>query len=142
MPTMNEPPSPQDRTRDFTEDWTRAAIGLLVVGLVFLVGELGLKGQQFASGLFDADTVDFLADQAIAGDRSVYANLGCGVQGPQNIAAVRNRITVKLKEQGVGGAEMAARIANFNAQAAAARVAAVREGNVQDIGPVVLPCGL
>jgi hypothetical protein len=35
---VNEPPSPQDRTRGFTEDRTGAAIGLLIAGgLVFLV---------------------------------------------------------------------------------------------------------
>jgi len=41
MPTgmnLNEPPSPQDRTRGLAEDRTRAAIGLLIAaGLIFLV---------------------------------------------------------------------------------------------------------
>jgi hypothetical protein len=35
---VNEPPSPQDRTRGFTEDRIRAAIGLLIAGgLIFLI---------------------------------------------------------------------------------------------------------
>jgi len=39
MPTsMNEPPSPQDRTRGLGEDRARAATGLLIAaGLIFLV---------------------------------------------------------------------------------------------------------
>jgi hypothetical protein len=35
---VNEPPSPQDQTRRLAEEWTRAAIGLLIAGgLVCLV---------------------------------------------------------------------------------------------------------
>lgn len=86
---------------------------------------------QNRSGIFSPEVLDTLADQYMTGDTSVFQNLGRGAQNSQNIEALRGRITEKLTARGQGGADQAAAIANLRAQAAAARTAAVREGNVQ-----------
>jgi hypothetical protein len=96
----------------------------------YQAGELDLRRQTLSAGLFDKDTLDVLGDQYLAGDKSVFQNLSRGAAGPQNIVALRGIITQKLAQRGLTGADQAAAIANYNAEAAAARSQAVREGNV------------
>ena len=76
----------------------------------------------------DKDTIDVLAQQAMAGDTSVYQNLGRGVQGAQNIVAIRKRVAELAKEQGKTGADIAAGNVAFGGEKAAARSTAVASG--------------
>lgn len=76
----------------------------------------------------DKDTVDLLAQQALAGDTSVYQNLGRGVQGAQNIVAIRKRVAELAKGEGKTGADVAAGNVAFQGEKAAARSTAVAAG--------------
>src|SRR5439155_17817868 len=66
----------------------------------------------------------------LTGDKSVFANLGRGVSGPQNIVQVRQRMNELMRQRGYSGADIAAANANFGAQTKAAGSQAVREANV------------
>jgi hypothetical protein len=88
------------------------------------------KGEKSTSGLFDDATVDMMADQYLAGDKSIFANLGRGAQGPENIAKLRTAIARKIAVAGGTGRDQAAAVANFGAQAQAAKTAAVRSANI------------
>jgi hypothetical protein len=83
------------------------------------------------AGLFSPETVDTLARQALAGDKSVFQNLGRGVQGPMNIVAVRERMNQIMRDEGKSGPDIAAANANFAANVGAARVSAQRAAQVE-----------
>lgn len=97
----------------------------------FRVQEAKLKHAGDPDAKLDKDTIDVLAQQALAGDTSVYQNLGRGVQGAQNIVAIRKRVAEMAKEQGKGGADIAAGNAQFQGDKAAARTAGTRAANVE-----------
>lgn len=78
----------------------------------------------------DEKTLDSLADQAIAGDTSVFTNLGRGKQGAENVIALRARIAEKLASQGKGGADQALNAAEYGGKKAALRTAGTREATV------------
>lgn len=88
------------------------------------------EAKRTTGGLLDDDTINEMAEQALAGDRTIYQNLGRGAQGAENIVRLRQAVALKVKKKGGSGADQAAAVANFNAQTAAARSAAVREANV------------
>ncbi len=90
-----------------------------------------IQEKRMATGLFSPETVTTLAQQALSGDKSVFNNLGRGVSGPQNIVLVRDEMNRLARERGYTGSDIAALNANFMAQSAAARTAAVREANIQ-----------
>jgi hypothetical protein len=88
-------------------------------------------------GGFDQDTLDFMADQYLAGDKSVMTNLGRGVQGARNIELLRETINRKRTERGMGPEdilekqrEQGARNIGANAEA---RTAATRSANLDII---------
>lgn len=82
------------------------------------------------SGLLDDDTVHNMAEAMHQGDRSVFMNMGAGATKAENVARVWNEYSKMLKDEGKSGTEIAAARADFQAQTAAARALAVRQGNV------------
>lgn len=86
------------------------------------------------SGLFDASTVNMLADQALAGDKSVLQGLGRGTQGAENIKIVRQAINNKMLERGWNGADIAAKNAEFMGLMAGERTAGVKGANIEIAG--------
>lgn len=64
-------------------------------------------------GSFDEDTISSMADQYLAGDKSVMTNLGRGAQGAENIAALRKAIDVRGTAAGLTPAQRAAKLAEF-----------------------------
>lgn len=96
---------------------------------------IALRKQTIAAGQgedakFDAKDLDFLADQAIAGDTSVYQNLGRGVQGAKNIIALRRRVAEKTREAGGTGADIAATNAEYQGVKSGQRAAGTRAANI------------
>jgi hypothetical protein len=79
---------------------------------------------------FDQKTLDTMADQAMAGDTSVFTNLGRGKQGSANVLALRKRIAEKLAEEGKTGADQAMAAAEYGGKKAALRVAGSREATI------------
>jgi hypothetical protein len=79
------------------------------------------KGDTEAS--LDGDTLGMMAKQYLRGDKSVLQNLGRGAQGSANLVALRKAITTEAKAQGLGGEDIAARMADFQGQTAGLRTA-------------------
>ncbi|HDR9199732.1 TPA: hypothetical protein QDB48_001019 [Burkholderia vietnamiensis] len=79
---------------------------------------------------FSPDDLKFLAEQARAGDTSVYQNLGRGAQGAKNIIALRREVMRQEREAGGTGADIAAANAGFQGEKAAARTGATRAANI------------
>lgn len=80
---------------------------------------------------FDPQTIDFMAEQALAGDKSVYSQLGYGGAGQQNRAALRNSIAQKASARGISGAGLAALNAEFGGLQAGERTLGNRTANVE-----------
>lgn len=104
------------------------SLGLQREMFAFRVQQAKEKHAADPDAKLDKDTVDVLAQQALAGDTSVYQNLGRGVQGAQNIVAIRKRVAELAKAQGKGGADIAAGNAAYAGEKAAARSTAVSSG--------------
>ncbi|PRG01722.1 hypothetical protein C6Q17_34840 [Burkholderia contaminans] len=79
---------------------------------------------------FSPEDLKFLAEQARAGDTSVYQNLGRGAQGAKNIVALRREVMRQEREAGGTGADIAAANAGFQGEKAAARTGATKAANV------------
>lgn len=82
-------------------------------------------GSPLAATLSD-DAADRMADQAIAGDKSALSGLGYGNAGAANRAKVQEAITKKLKAQGLTGADLAARSAEYAGLTAGERATGTR----------------
>lgn len=79
---------------------------------------------------FSPEDLKFLAEQARAGDTSVYQNLGRGAQGAKNIIALRREVMNQERGAGGTGADVAAANAGFQGEKAAARTGATKAANV------------
>jgi hypothetical protein len=84
-----------------------------------------------ASGSLDPDTLHDMAGQYLAGDKSVFQNLGRGAQGAANITALRTEIYKQAKEQGLSPTQIATKIAEFNGLSAGERTLGTRTANVE-----------
>ncbi len=80
---------------------------------------------------FTDKTLDVMADQYLAGDKSVFQNLGRGVQGAAAIRALRNKIADKMGEQGISGAQQAKIMAEFTGLTAGERTLGTRTANIE-----------
>lgn len=76
------------------------------------------------------ETVDFMADQYIAGDPSVMVNLGRGIQGAKNIVAIREAIARKIKDAGGSATDVAMAIGEFQGFKAGNRSLGTRTANM------------
>lgn len=83
-------------------------------------GEAGLAGP----------TLDFMADQYLAGDRSVLMNLGRGRQGAKNVVALRDRIAEKATAAGVAPQKVASVMAEFEGYKSGQRALGTRTANL------------
>lgn len=96
---------------------------------------IALRKQTLALGQgddakFTPEDLKFLAEQARAGDNTVYQNLGRGAQGAKNIIALRREVMKQSREAGETGADIAAAQAGYQGEKAAARTAGTKAANV------------
>lgn len=89
---------------------------------------LNFDKEQKANAIFDPETINAMAQQAWTGDKSVFQNLGRGVQGAQNIAALRREIYAQGAATGKTPAQLAQMNAQFMGDVSAARAAGTRVG--------------
>lgn len=88
--------------------------------------------QQSVSGKnISPETLDMMADQYLAGDKSVATGLGYGNVGAGNRAALRESIARKAKEAGLSGADIASRLIEYQGIAQSERTAGQRSAQVQ-----------
>lgn len=79
----------------------------------------------------DQDTLTSMAQQYLAGDKSVMQNLGRGAQGSANIVALRKEITKQATAKGMTGPQIAAAMADYVGTLAGQRTAGTRIANVE-----------
>jgi hypothetical protein len=72
-------------------------------------------------GSLTGDELTEMGQQYLAGDRSVFQNLGRGAQGAENIAKLRGEIARQMAAAGMTGADMAAKLAAFGGETAGLR---------------------
>ena len=80
----------------------------------------------------DPDTLTTMAQQYLAGDKSVMQNLGRGAQGAANIVALRQAITKEAKAQGLSGPQIAAKMADYAGMTAGLRTSANISARVEN----------
>lgn len=74
---------------------------------------LNARLQGDPNAALDPDDLKFMAQQYMAGDRTVLQNLGRGAQGSKNIVALRNEVRKQAQAQGLTGKDLAAAVAEF-----------------------------
>jgi hypothetical protein len=74
-------------------------------------------------------TLAFMADQYLAGDKSVLTNLGRGSQGAKNIVALRTMIAEKAQQGGMSPNQVASIIGEFEGYKAGQRTLGNRSAN-------------
>jgi hypothetical protein len=96
------------------------------------------KESTFASNIenatFSPEVLNTMADQALAGDKSVFTGLGRGQQGAKNIVALRTAINNKMLESGLSGKDIAAKNAEFMGLMAGERAVGTRGANIELAG--------
>jgi hypothetical protein len=83
---------------------------------------------------FDPQVLSAMADQALAGDKSVFTNLGRGAQGAKNIIALRTAMNNKMLENGWSGKDIAAKNAEFIGMTSGQRTLGTRTANIEMAG--------
>jgi hypothetical protein len=79
----------------------------------------------------DPLAVRMTAQQYLAGDRGALNNFGRGAQGAQNLNAVRLEISKQATAAGLSGADIAAKMAEFDGLKAGQRTAGVRSASIE-----------
>lgn len=85
------------------------------------------KGQPAPEVSLTPETLDAMAEQYLAGDRTVVQNLGRGAQGGANVVALREAIARKAEQKRMSGPEIANAIAAFSGLMAEHRTAGNRQ---------------
>src|SRR5262249_6363055 len=93
--------------------------------------ENAIKVAMKKASILDDDDLKPLAQQYLAGDKSVLQNLGRGDAGATNIANLRRAIRAEAKEQGLTPVDTAARLAEYNGFAAEQRALGTRQANIE-----------
>ena len=77
----------------------------------------------------DDETLTAMAEQYLAGDKSVFQNLGRGAQGATNVVALRKRVAEVAKEAGMTPDQIALAQSEFMGMGAAQRTLGTRAAN-------------
>jgi len=80
---------------------------------------------------FPDEVLDALARQALAGDTSVFVNVGRGTQGPNNLVRLRTKMTQIMKDSGMNPGDIAAKNAEFFGFKAGERTLGTRSANLE-----------
>src|SRR5512139_3208850 len=94
-------------------------------------GDVLFKNDAGGEFTFDQPTLEAMAHQARQGDTTVLSNLGRGIQGAQNIVALRKEIARQNASEGISGEEQAAKNAEFFGSKAGQRAIGTRTANIE-----------
>jgi hypothetical protein len=89
------------------------------------------KAQVDSEGKLDPEDATAMAQQYLAGDKSIMTGLGRGKQGAQNIILVRRAIAKEAQAQGLKPADIAARLAEYSGYTAEQRALGTRSANIE-----------
>jgi hypothetical protein len=93
-------------------------------------GNSGKPGEG-PKGALTPEDFTFMAEQVLAGDNSVFTNLGRGAQGAQNVVGIRQAITRIAKERNLAPDQVAMAIARMQGDKAAFRTAGTKGANIE-----------
>ncbi len=77
------------------------------------------------------ETATYMAKQYMSGDKSVFNNLGRGIQGSANIVFLREKVMELAKKENISPTELATHMAEFSGLLAAERTLGTRTANVE-----------
>ena len=80
------------------------------------------------------EDTQLMADQYLAGDKSVLVGLNRGAQSANNIVAVRKAIREGAMARGMSGSDIAAKLAEYSGNVAAQRTVGTRSANIEVAG--------
>lgn len=92
---------------------------------------INLAKQKTETGKLDDEDVKFFANQYLAGDKSVFQNMGRGTQGAANIVAMRHAIREQAQAQGLSPQDVATKIAEFNGLMSEERALGTRQAAIE-----------
>jgi hypothetical protein len=84
-----------------------------------------------SKGLIEPDTLTFMADQILAGDKSPYANIGRGAQGAETLRPSAARLCGRRRREDWAVQILAALNAEFAGLTAGERTLGTRTANVE-----------
>ena len=88
-------------------------------------------GAHGGDATLDDSTLQKMAEQYLAGDRSVFQNLGRGAQSATNVVRLRKMVEKVATERGMSGEQIAKAIAGFEATKSAQRTVGTRLANIE-----------
>lgn len=91
----------------------RDSLGIQQQMLELRRASLNSRLQGDPNAALDKEDLSFMAQQYLAGDRTVLQNLGRGAQGSKNLVALRNEVRKQAEAQGLSGKDVAAAVAEF-----------------------------
>ncbi len=118
-------------------DKTEKNGGLMGVGAGGAVFDPKTKQVVFKNdtgGGLDDKTLNFMADQYLAGDKTVLQNIGRGAQGAADIRSLRQKIAERGTAQGLDGPAAAQRMIDYVGDTARERTAGTQEGRMVTAG--------
>lgn len=77
------------------------------------------------------EAVKLAAQQYLAGDKSAVQNVGRGTQGAKDLRSIRGEIAKQAAESGMSGADIAAKIGEFEGVKAGERTLSTRSANIE-----------
>lgn len=117
-------------TRDETgKEVSREEIKKGAAPRLFAPAHAGGAGGGAGEPTLDDETLTSMAEQYLAGDKSVFQNLGRGAQGAANVVALRQRVTQVAKEAGMTPDQIALVQQEFGGMGAAQRALGTRSAN-------------
>jgi hypothetical protein len=90
-----------------------------------------IPGGPADAAILAPDVLRGMAEQYLAGDKSVFQNLGRGAQGATNIVRLRGEVSRQMAAQGMNGRDVAAKMAEFNGLVAGERTVGTRAANIE-----------
>lgn len=82
-------------------------------------------------GALEPEDLSAMAKQYLAGDKSVFQNLGRGAQGSRNVVNLRKAIRAEMNEAGMTPSQVATKLAEFEGLKAGERTLGNRTANVE-----------
>lgn len=117
-------------TRDETgKEVSREEIKKGAAPRLFAPAHAGGAGGAGGEPTINDETLTAMAEQYLAGDKSVFQNLGRGAQGAANVVALRQRVTQVAKEAGMTPDQIALVQQEFGGMGAAQRALGTRSAN-------------
>lgn len=84
-----------------------------------------------AAGVLSPEDKQFMAQQYLAGDKSVFQNIGRGAQGAKNVIELRKAIREEAEKQGLKPQDVALKLAEFTGLMAEERSLGTRQAAIE-----------